>query len=111
MNLDQLLHLDGWKLFGFMGQAFFTLRFVVQWFASERAGRSTIPVAFWYLSLLGGGILFVYALTYLGDPVFTLGQFAGLFVYSRNLVLIRRGRARAGEAPGPAAHPNTRTGS
>lgn len=90
MRLDELVHLNAWKVFGLLGQIFFTLRFVVQWLVSERAGRSTVPVAFWYLSLAGGGMLFVYALWYLADPVFTLGQFAGLFVYSRNLALIRR---------------------
>ncbi len=99
MNLDQLLHLNAWKTFGLLGQLFFTLRFLVQWFVSERAGRSTVPVAFWYLSLAGGAILFVYAFWYLADPVFTLGQFAGLFVYGRNLALIRRGQGVA--APGP----------
>lgn len=92
MNLDRLLHIDAWVLFGLLGQLFFTLRFVVQWLASERAGRSMVPVAFWYLSMLGGVMLFVYALVYRHDLVFTLGQFAGLFVYTRNLVLIRRAR-------------------
>lgn len=90
MRLDELLHLNAWKAFGFLGQILFTLRFLVQWFVSERAGRSTVPVAFWYFSLAGGGVLLLYALLYLADPVFTLGQFAGLFVYGRNLVLIRR---------------------
>ncbi|HEX9427223.1 MAG TPA: lipid-A-disaccharide synthase N-terminal domain-containing protein [Candidatus Polarisedimenticolia bacterium] len=100
MNLDRLLRFDTWVFFGLLGQLFFTLRFVVQWVASERAGRSTVPVAFWYLSLLGGVMLFVYALVYRHDIVFTLGQFAGLFVYTRNLALIRRTRDRAGSLPG-----------
>ncbi len=93
MSPDRLLHINAWVLFGLLGQLFFTLRFLVQWLVSERLGRSTIPVAFWYLSLTGGAMLFVYALWYRHDPVFTLGQFVGLFVYGRNLVLIRRGRA------------------
>ncbi len=93
MSPDRLLHINAWVLFGLLGQLFFTLRFLVQWLVSERLGRSTIPVAFWYLSLAGGAMLFVYALWYRHDPVFTLGQFVGLFVYGRNLVLIRRGRA------------------
>ncbi|HXH28233.1 MAG TPA: lipid-A-disaccharide synthase N-terminal domain-containing protein [Candidatus Polarisedimenticolia bacterium] len=92
MNLDRLLHLDAWVAFGFLGQLFFTLRFLVQWVASERIGRSVVPIAFWYLSLVGGAILFAYALWYRHDPVFTLGQGAGLFVYVRNLALLRRGR-------------------
>ena len=107
MNLESLLHLNGWVLFGLLGQIAFTLRFVVQWLASERSGRSTVPVMFWYLSLLGGAMLFLYAFWYRHDLVFTLGQFAGLFVYTRNLVLIRRLRARdpAGIAAQGAAGP------
>ena len=77
--------------FGFAGQALFSMRFVVQWLASERAGRSVVPVVFWYFSLAGGLTLFLYAL-YRLDPVFILGQGLGLFIYLRNLWLIRRER-------------------
>jgi len=73
-----------WYAVGFLGQAFFFSRFLVQWLASERAGRSVIPVSFWYLSLLGGATLFVYAI-HLGDPVFIIGQSTGGFIYLRNL--------------------------
>ena len=78
-------------VFGFTGQALFSMRFVVQWLASERAGRSVVPVMFWYFSLAGGLTLFLYAL-YRLDPVFILGQGLGLFIYLRNLWLIRRER-------------------
>jgi lipid-A-disaccharide synthase-like uncharacterized protein len=108
MTLERLLHIDVWVAFGLLGQLFFTLRFVVQWLASEKSGRSTMPIAFWYFSLLGGAMLFVYALWYRHDLVFTLGQAVGLFVYTRNLMLIRRrGPAAAVPAaqgrPGPGA--------
>lgn len=73
-----------WYLVGFFGQAFFFSRFLMQWLASERAGRSVIPMSFWYLSLLGGVTLFVYAI-HLGDPVFIIGQSTGAFIYLRNL--------------------------
>ena len=73
-----------WYAVGFLGQAFFFSRFLVQWLASERAGRSVIPLSFWYLSLLGGVTLFVYAI-HLGDPVFIAGQSTGAFIYLRNL--------------------------
>jgi lipid-A-disaccharide synthase-like uncharacterized protein len=106
--LERLLHLNAWIAFGLLGQLFFTLRFVVQWLASERSGRSTVPIAFWYFSLLGGAMLLVYALWYRHDLVFTLGQGVGLLIYTRNLMLIRRGAAAAGEigtqgAAGPGA--------
>jgi len=72
---------------GFFGQFLFAMRFIIQWITSERAGRSVIPVAFWYFSLAGGFIMFLYAV-YRQDPVFILGQSAGLVVYARNLWLI-----------------------
>ena len=74
---------------GFSGQALFGSRFLVQWIASERRGKSVIPIAFWYLSLGGAAILFSYALIR-RDPVFMLGQATGSIVYLRNLALIRK---------------------
>lgn len=82
-----------WVAVGFAGQALFSARFLVQWLASERAKRSVVPHAFWFLSLAGGGTLLAYAL-YRQDPVFIVGQAAGLFIYARNLVLIRRERTQ-----------------
>jgi len=79
-----------WVLFGFAAQATFTGRFLVQWIASERRGRSYIPLAFWYLSLAGGIMLLLYAAIYRRDVVFTLGQTAGVTVYVRNLMLLSR---------------------
>jgi len=78
-------------LIGYAGQALFTMRFLVQWIASERAGRSVIPVAFWFFSIGGGLLLFSYAL-YVKDPVFILGQGFGVFVYLRNLYFVMRDR-------------------
>jgi len=65
----------------------FTMRFVVQWIASERARASVIPVAFWFFSVGGGVLLLIYAL-YRRDPVFIAGQGFGLLVYIRNLYFI-----------------------
>jgi lipid-A-disaccharide synthase-like uncharacterized protein len=86
-----------WVLLGFSGQALFGSRFLVQWLASERAGRSVIPRIFWYLSLLGGLILLGYAV-HLRDPVFIVGQGGGLGVYVRNLMLLRRPRVSLSES-------------
>jgi lipid-A-disaccharide synthase-like uncharacterized protein len=80
-----------WLGVGFTAQAMFMMRFVIQWLASEKARRSVVPDAFWYWSILGGFMLFVYAI-YRMDPVFTLGQGSGLFIYARNLYFIRRSR-------------------
>jgi len=79
--------MNGWVILGLIGQAAFFMRFVVQWIVSEKRGESFIPIYFWYLSLSGGVILFVYAI-HIGDPVFTLGQSCGVIVYIRNLMLI-----------------------
>ncbi|MFV0335161.1 MAG: lipid-A-disaccharide synthase N-terminal domain-containing protein [Tropicimonas sp.] len=82
-----------WVLIGLGAQLMFTARFLVQWIASERARRSVVPVSFWYLSIAGGLVLFAYAV-YRKDPVFILGQSAGVFIYCRNLWLIYAERRR-----------------
>jgi len=98
--------IDPLGLFGLSAQALFMLRFVIQWFASERRKRSYVPIAFWYFSLAGGLMTFTYA--YLRrEPVFMLAQALGISIYLRNLFLIysrrirfaRRRRALAAGAP------------
>ena len=84
MNSDTI-----WLLIGFGGQGLFFGRWLVQWFRSEREKESTIPLSFWYLSLIGGLITLAYAV-HREDPVFILGQGLGTLVYIRNLVLIYR---------------------
>ena len=89
--------LDWWVLLGFLAQGLFTMRFIVQWIASERAGRSVIPLAFWIFSIGGGVLLFIYAL-YRRDPVFIAGQGFGVFVYLRNLYFVLHERKAAASA-------------
>ena len=86
-----VMRLNWWVLVGYVGQTLFAMRFIVQWIASERVGRSVIPVAFWFFSIGGGFVLFIYAL-YIRDPVFIIGQGLGLFVYLRNLYFVYRER-------------------
>lgn len=76
-------------MIGLMGQLLFTARFLVQWIASERAGRSVVPISFWFFSLGGGFILLGYAI-YIQDPVFIVGQALGSLIYIRNLMLIAK---------------------
>lgn len=85
-----------WVVVGFLGQALFSARFLVQWIYSEKQKKSVIPVAFWWFSLGGGIVLLSYA-TWRGDPVFIAGQAGGLLIYLRNLYFIRR-EARQAEA-------------
>jgi lipid-A-disaccharide synthase-like uncharacterized protein len=82
---------DWWVVLGLVAQAMFTMRFLVQWLASERAGRSIIPTAFWLFSIAGGLLLLAYAL-YRRDVVFIVGQSFGVFVYLRNLQFVLRDR-------------------
>lgn len=92
-----------WILIGFTGQALFMSRFLVQWWASEQAGRSVVPVAFWYFSIGGGLIVLAYAI-YRRDPVIISGQALGLIVYARNLYLILTERSRMGGKEPPASN-------
>lgn len=76
-----------WTLIGLFGQGLFMMRFVVQWIASERAKQSVVPEIFWYFSLAGGLIVFIYAV-HREDLVFILGQGLGVFIYLRNIYFI-----------------------
>lgn len=78
-----------WLAIGLLGQALFSARFLVQWIASERKKQSVVPRQFWYFSVGGGLTLLLYAV-YRRDPVFILGQGAGLLVYARNLYFIHK---------------------
>ena len=87
-----------WLAVGFLGQALFSARFLVQWIASEKARKSIIPAAFWFFSVGGGLTLLAYAI-YRRDPVFIVGQASGLIIYARNIyfVLLERRAAASGD--------------
>lgn len=84
-----MFNINLWVVFGLAGQALFFGRFLLQWLHSERKGESSIPISFWYLSIGGGIILFIYAL-HIKDIVFGLGQILAILIYVRNLVLIQK---------------------
>jgi lipid-A-disaccharide synthase-like uncharacterized protein len=92
MTADQI-----WLGIGLAGQALFSARFFVQWIASEKKKQSVVPTQFWYFSIGGGLSLLAYAI-YRSDPVFIIGQGAGLFVYARNLWFIHKTPAAAASA-------------
>lgn len=83
-----------WLIVGFLGQALFSGRFLLQWLASERQKKSVIPVMFWYFSILGGSTLLIYA-THKQDPVFIVGQASGLLIYARNLYFVLKHERQA----------------
>jgi lipid-A-disaccharide synthase-like uncharacterized protein len=84
---------DFWLAFGIVAQLLFTARFVVQWLSSEKAGKSVIPMAFWFFSLAGGMMTLVYGLVR-REPVIIMGQALAVFIYIRNVVLVLRERKR-----------------
>ena len=86
-----------WLTIGLLAQLMFSMRFIVQWIATERARASIVPATFWYFSLFGGVLLLAYA-CYRVDPVFVMGQAAGLVVYSRNLYFVWLGKQDPGAA-------------
>ena len=105
-------HLHGgvnfWTVFGLTGNAMFTSRFIVQWYASEQLKQSVIPKNFWHLSLVGGVIQLIYAL-HIGAVPIILGYLLPPVIAARNLVLINR-QAR-GIPPGLPDAPRPDDGS
>ena len=93
--LDYFYALSSIEIFflivGFSGQGLFASRFIVQWIYSEKKGVSSIPLAFWYLSIFGGMGLLIYAI-FRKDPVIISGQIFGIFIYIRNLILIYKNK-------------------
>lgn len=87
--VKKVFKLDFFVIVGFIGQLFFSMRFLVQWITSEKAKKSVVPFSFWIFSLIGSINLLIYAI-YRKDPVFILGQLPNLFIYSRNIWLIKK---------------------
>jgi lipid-A-disaccharide synthase-like uncharacterized protein len=83
-----------WIGIGFLGQAVFGVRFLIQWLRSEQEGHSVVPLAFWYFSLVGGLISFAYAIHIQAWPLL-IGQGMPIPIYVRNLYMIYRDRGRA----------------
>ena len=80
--------MSDWVIYGigFLAQALFSGRLLVQWILSEKSKRIITPSLFWKLSLLASFLLFVYG--YLRDDfAIMLGQSLTYFIYIRNLHL------------------------
>lgn len=86
-----------WLIVGLAGQLMFSARWLIQWFMTEKSRRSTMPETFWYLSLIGGLLVFAYGIHRL-DPVILLGQF-GIVIYARNLFFIRQEKTATQPSP------------
>lgn len=84
-----MIKLDFLTIFGFFAQFIFFLRFIVQWFVSEKKRKSVIPLSFWYLSIIGSILILIYAIKR-SDPVFIAGQGLALVIYVRNIMLYKK---------------------
>ena len=73
-------------ILGSIAQVIFTLRFIYQWIYSERKKKSSLPLGFWLLSLIGGLLILTYAILR-KDPVLFIGHLMGVFIYFRNMRL------------------------
>lgn len=80
---------DYWTLVGIAAQVMFFSRFILQWYLSEKTGKITVPISFWILSLIGAGLILVYALAR-QDIVFIITGILQLGLFSRNLSIARR---------------------
>ena len=89
LNYIKSIKLDFWTLWGLAAQGFFFLRLIIQWFRSERAKKTIVPISFWWLGLLGAAMLFTYAAAR-KDIVFLITAVLQVIIYSRNLSIAVR---------------------
>lgn len=87
---------DFWLAFGLIAQLLFTARFLVQWISSERAGKSVVPMAFWFFSMGGGLMTLIYGIAK-REPVIIVGQAMATVIYVRNIMLIVKAHGRGSE--------------
>lgn len=81
------------QIVGWMGNATFSSRFIVQWLATEKHRQVVVPTAFWWLSLMGSSLLLIYSALQ-RDLVFIFAYLFTWIPYSRNLVIHYRHRAQ-----------------
>jgi lipid-A-disaccharide synthase-like uncharacterized protein len=87
---------DFWLAFGLVAQLSFAARFLVQWIMSERAGKSVVPMAFWFFSVIGGTMTLIYGLVK-REPIIIFGQLLSNVIYVRNIMLIWKNHARGSQ--------------
>jgi lipid-A-disaccharide synthase-like uncharacterized protein len=76
--------LDFWTLWGIVAQGFFFFRLVIQWYSSEKAQKTIVPISFWWLGMIGACMLFIYAFAR-NDIVFLITAILQVIIYFRNL--------------------------
>jgi len=87
---------DFWLAFGLVAQLAFAARFLIQWIMSERAGKSVVPMAFWFFSVAGGTMTLIYGLVK-REPIIIFGQLLSNVIYVRNIMPIWKNHARGSQ--------------
>jgi lipid-A-disaccharide synthase-like uncharacterized protein len=88
--IHQLLSRHGWtvwKIVGWIGNTIFASRFLVQWYATEKRRRVSVPASFWWLSLAGALVMLCYAAFGLHDWIIIFAYAFTWIPYIRNLVI------------------------
>ncbi len=80
----------GWTALGFAAQGLFSMRFLIQWLASEKQQKFVMPIQFWHFSIVGGSLNLLYA-AHLWKMPLIFGAVASLFTSTRSFMLHRRG--------------------
>jgi lipid-A-disaccharide synthase-like uncharacterized protein len=82
----------GWTVLGFAAQGLFSMRFLIQWLASERQRKFVMPIQFWHFSIAGGSLNLLYA-AHLWKAPLLFGAIASLITSTRSYLLHKRGLA------------------
>lgn len=75
-----------WAVLGTIGLLMLNLRYLYQWYQSEKEKESVLPFGFWVISAVGSVLVVVYAI-HQSDPVLLVSQGMGLLVYGRNIFI------------------------
>ena len=80
-----------WLALGFAAQVLWSGRFVLQWYISEKQGKSVLPASFFWISIVGSVLLLAYAIQRT-DWVMMAAFALNPIPYARNLVLLSRSK-------------------
>jgi len=75
---------DLFIIIGSIGQLLLNFRYLYQWYHSEKANESILPLGFWVISAFASVMVVIYGI-YRNDPVLLVAQGLGLVAYLRNI--------------------------
>jgi lipid-A-disaccharide synthase-like uncharacterized protein len=74
---------------GIAGQLLLNCRYLYQWYSSEKANESVLPLGFWIISLAASIMVVAYSIAR-QEPVLLVAQSLGIVVYLRNIIIYSR---------------------